>query len=222
MYASRLHILSAARFRLLALAFCVLALAGCLAPVAVTPPLPAQSVRFGHVFVVVEENANFSDVVANPAMPYLNGLANQNGLAANYFANAHPSIPNYDEVAGRGCHGTSHVGVFQHAVERGLRLVSVIARSPRPEREQYSHRNNASLAQPVCLNLVGSLGDCGRRGWYYPSRSHGKHDPKNDVGENACSGTQYGQEPQDPHNRGIKIKIVSQAGTHACNLLIGA
>jgi hypothetical protein len=66
-------------------------------------------------------------------MPYLNGLANQNGLAANYFANAHPSIPNYDEVAGRGCHGTSHVGVFQHAVERGLSLVSVIARSPRAE-----------------------------------------------------------------------------------------
>jgi len=27
----------------------------------------------------------------------LNGLANQYSLAANYFANAHPSIPNYFE-----------------------------------------------------------------------------------------------------------------------------
>jgi hypothetical protein len=79
---------------LLALVFCVLALAGCLAQVAMTPP-PAQSVRFGHVFIVVEENTNYSDIVANPAMPYLNGLANQYGLAANYFANAHPSSPNY-------------------------------------------------------------------------------------------------------------------------------
>jgi acid phosphatase len=60
-----------------------------------TPPPPAPSVRFGHVFIVVEENANFGDVIANPALPYLNGLANQYGLAANYFANAHPSIPNY-------------------------------------------------------------------------------------------------------------------------------
>jgi len=64
-----------------------------------TPPPPASSVRFGHVFVVVEENANYSDVIANPAMPYLNGLANQYGLATNYFANAHPSIPNYFELA---------------------------------------------------------------------------------------------------------------------------
>ena len=63
-----------------------------------TPPPPAPSVRFGHVFIVVEENANFGDVIANPALPYLNGLANQYGLAANYFANAHPSIPNYFEL----------------------------------------------------------------------------------------------------------------------------
>jgi acid phosphatase len=63
-----------------------------------TPPPPAASVRFGHVFIVVEENANFGNVIANPALPYLNGLANQYGLATNYFANAHPSIPNYFEL----------------------------------------------------------------------------------------------------------------------------
>jgi phosphatidylinositol-3-phosphatase len=99
MYASRLHLLSTARFRLLGLAFGVLALAGCLAQVAMTPPPPAQSVRFGHVFILVEENANYADIIANPSMPYLNGLANQYGLAANYFANAHPSIPNYFELS---------------------------------------------------------------------------------------------------------------------------
>jgi hypothetical protein len=87
-----------ARFRLLALAFCVFALAGCIGQVAKTPPPPGPSVRFGHVFIVVEENANYADVIANPAMPYLNSLANQYGLATNYFANAHPSIPNYFEL----------------------------------------------------------------------------------------------------------------------------
>jgi phospholipase C len=64
-----------------------------------TPPPPAPSVRFGHVFVVVEENANYGNVIGSPSMPYLNTLANQYGLAANYFANAHPSIPNYFELA---------------------------------------------------------------------------------------------------------------------------
>jgi hypothetical protein len=94
----RSHFLSAARFRFLAPAFCALALAGCVGQTAMTPPPPAASVRFGHVFIVVEENANFGNVIANPALPYLNGLANQYGLATNYFANAHPSIPNYFEL----------------------------------------------------------------------------------------------------------------------------
>lgn len=48
-----------------------------------------------HVFVVVLENHSFSDVIGNPVMPYLNSLATQNSLAANYFANIHPSIGNY-------------------------------------------------------------------------------------------------------------------------------
>jgi acid phosphatase len=90
--------LSVARFRLLALAFCVLALAGCVGQAANTPPPPSPSVRFGHVVIVVEENTNYADVIANPSMPYLNSLANQYGLAANYFANAHPSTPNYFEL----------------------------------------------------------------------------------------------------------------------------
>ena len=74
----------------------MLMLGGCVGPVANTPPPAGQkSVRFGHVFIVVEENHNYGDVVASASMPYFNGLANKYGLAANYFANGHPSIPDY-------------------------------------------------------------------------------------------------------------------------------
>jgi len=48
-----------------------------------------------HVFVVVEENHSFNSVIGSPAMPFLNGLVPQGALAAQYFANAHPSLPNY-------------------------------------------------------------------------------------------------------------------------------
>ena len=48
-----------------------------------------------HVILVVLENHGFSEVIGNPAMPYLNSLASAHGLAASYFADAHPSIPNY-------------------------------------------------------------------------------------------------------------------------------
>jgi phospholipase C len=92
--------LSVTRLRLLVVAFCVLALAGCVGQVANTPPPPTpnQTVRFGHVFIVVEENANYADTIASPSMPYLNGLASQYGLATNYFANEHPSQPDYLEL----------------------------------------------------------------------------------------------------------------------------
>jgi hypothetical protein len=48
-----------------------------------------------HVFLVLLENHGFNQVIGNPAMPYLNSLASEHALAANYFANTHPSIGNY-------------------------------------------------------------------------------------------------------------------------------
>src|SRR5436853_6412711 len=50
---------------------------------------------FGHVFIVVEENTNYASVIGSSAMPYLSNLAQQYGLATQYYANTHPSIGNY-------------------------------------------------------------------------------------------------------------------------------
>jgi acid phosphatase len=49
----------------------------------------------GHVVIVVEENANYSDVINGSSMPYLKSLASQYGLATQYYANTHPSLGNY-------------------------------------------------------------------------------------------------------------------------------
>ena len=58
-------------------------------------PAPANQPRFSHVVLVVEENHSYSEVIGNPSMPYFNSLASQYGLATQYFADAHPSLPNY-------------------------------------------------------------------------------------------------------------------------------
>src|SRR5204863_8306018 len=55
--------------------------------------------QFGHVFVVTEENTDYIDVIGSSSMPYLNSLAQQYGLATQYYANTHPSIGNYFELA---------------------------------------------------------------------------------------------------------------------------
>ena len=58
-------------------------------------PGPGTGTSPEHVFIVVEENADFARVIGNPSMPYLNGLAQQYGLATQFYANTHPSIGNY-------------------------------------------------------------------------------------------------------------------------------
>jgi acid phosphatase len=50
---------------------------------------------FDHVVIVVLENQNFSNIIGNTSMPFLNNLATTNSLATQYFGNAHPSIGNY-------------------------------------------------------------------------------------------------------------------------------
>lgn len=55
----------------------------------------AQLPAFSHVFIVVEENHDYSSVIGAGAMPYLNSLASKYGLATQYYADAHPSIGNY-------------------------------------------------------------------------------------------------------------------------------
>src|SRR3982750_68811 len=62
-----------------------------------TPPPGGGSgqITFGHVVLLVEENHNYSDVIGNSAMPYLNSLATNYGLATQYYADTHPSIGNY-------------------------------------------------------------------------------------------------------------------------------
>ena len=67
--------------------------------ITVPPPSGGGGARFGHVFIVTEENTNYADAIGNASMPYLNSLAQQYGLATQYYANTHPSIGNYFELA---------------------------------------------------------------------------------------------------------------------------
>jgi len=56
----------------------------------------AQSTSsLGHVFLIAMENHAYETIIGNPDAPYLNGLADRFGMADQYRAIAHPSLPNY-------------------------------------------------------------------------------------------------------------------------------
>src|SRR5262249_30886025 len=73
-------------------------------PGASSPP-SASPPHYDHIFVIVEENHGFQDVIGTPAAPNLNALAQQFGLATDYFGVSHPSEPNYVALLGGNTFG---------------------------------------------------------------------------------------------------------------------
>ena len=61
--------------------------------------------RFQHIFLIVMENNDYDDIIGSSQAPHLNALANQYGLATNYWAVSHPSEPNYVALVGGSAFG---------------------------------------------------------------------------------------------------------------------
>jgi hypothetical protein len=77
----------------------VLAVSGC-GHAAAGRPLGLQRAalptsRSSRIVVIVMENKESTDVIGNPAAPYVNSLAHRYGLATASYAITHPSLPNY-------------------------------------------------------------------------------------------------------------------------------
>lgn len=92
-----------------------------------SPPPAATVPSFAHVFTIIMENHEFSQIIGSKAAPYINSLAAQYGLATNYTGVTHPSLPNYMALTGGATVFTSDcVGcttparnVFDEAVDSG-------------------------------------------------------------------------------------------------------
>ena len=51
--------------------------------------------RLDHIVIVIEENKAFTQIIGNPAAPYLNDLSHRGALFTQSYGVAHPSQPNY-------------------------------------------------------------------------------------------------------------------------------
>ena len=93
------------RAMLFCLAAIALAVTGSVAGIAAACPAAAAPgpcgrtaapPAFRHVIWIWMENHSYSDIIGNRSQaPYLNSLASECGLAANYHSISHPSLPNY-------------------------------------------------------------------------------------------------------------------------------
>jgi phosphatidylinositol-3-phosphatase len=58
-------------------------------------PEKTEVPSFDHIILILLENKSYDSVMSGSSMPHLDELARQNVLLTNYFAVAHPSLPNY-------------------------------------------------------------------------------------------------------------------------------
>jgi len=69
------------------------------APPPPTPPVSKVG-ALDHVFMIYLENHGVKDIVGSRNAPYINGLIDNYGYGSNYFAQTHPSLPNYYPILG--------------------------------------------------------------------------------------------------------------------------
>jgi hypothetical protein len=60
---------------------------------------------YEHVVWVVMENKAYSQIIGSNRAPYINRLARQCGSASRFFAETHPSLPNYIAMTSGSTHG---------------------------------------------------------------------------------------------------------------------
>jgi hypothetical protein len=66
-------------------------------------------VQYSHVVWIMLENVGYS-VVGSSSAPYFNQIASRCGLATNYYAVSHPSLPNYVALTSGSTQGISDDG----------------------------------------------------------------------------------------------------------------
>jgi hypothetical protein len=61
--------------------------------------------RYSHIFVIVEENRDYGDIIGSADAPALNDFAHRYGNASAFYGEVHPSEPNYVALLGGSTFG---------------------------------------------------------------------------------------------------------------------
>jgi hypothetical protein len=116
----------------------------------------STSAHYDHVVWIMLENVGYS-VVGSSSAPYLNGLASKCGLATDYRAISHPSLPNYIALTSGSTQGITDDGEPSTHVLRAPSIFSELGSNWRTYAEsmptscdrvtggQYAARHNPAV-----------------------------------------------------------------------------
>jgi phosphatidylinositol-3-phosphatase len=132
-----------------------------------TPPPPSGNLpNFSHVYVIIFENKEYSSIVGSSSAPYINSLIAQYGLSTSFYAERHPSEPNYIALTSGGTQGITDDGVYNLGVNNLFDQVEASGRTWHAYMQGYP--GNCSTASSSSAVTDGA----GKSGAYVR-----KHDP---------------------------------------------
>ena len=77
-----------------------------------TAAAPAAMPHYEHIFVIIEENHTADEIIGNQAAPNLTRLSKTYGYASEFYAERHPSEPNYVATLGGDTFGLKDDDAF--------------------------------------------------------------------------------------------------------------
>jgi phospholipase C len=83
-----------------------------LAVAAAVPAKAANMPRYEHIFIIIEENHSADEIIGDPSAPAITKRAKGYGLASQFYAERHPSEPNYVALVGGDTFGIADDDAF--------------------------------------------------------------------------------------------------------------
>src|SRR5450756_1740401 len=124
-----------------------------------TPPPPSGSLpNFSHVYVIIFENKEYSSIVGSSSAPYINSLIAQYGLSTSFYAERHPSEPNYIVLTSGGTQGITDDGVYDLGVNNLFDQVEASGRTWHAYMQGYPGNCFTGSSSAAVVDGVGKSG----------------------------------------------------------------
>jgi len=118
---------------------------------------------FRHIYVIVMENKEYSSIVGSNEAPYLNSLIARYGLATNFFAETHPSEPNYIALTSGGLQGTNSDGHYDLSVPNLFDQIEAAGKTWRVYAQGYPGGCSTGTSFASVVDGPGAAGDYVRK-----------------------------------------------------------
>ena len=128
------------------------------APNAALPASTAAVPAFSHIYVIVMENHEYGSIVGSSHASYVNWLIRHYGLATNYHAVTHPSLPNYLALFAGSTFGIRDDAIHNLTARNLADQLATHGRTWRVYAQDLPSRCYAGKAAYGGVDLVGAAG----------------------------------------------------------------